>query len=70
MISFDSTNQIGSAGRMVMHIAPTGGFIMRPSNITKTLNPTLADIDTTVVAGGQARVEILILVMKHKQVYW
>lgn len=59
LISFDPTNQIGSAGHMIMNIEPTGGFIMRPSGISNTKKPHLKDIDTTVVAGGQGRVEIV-----------
>jgi len=59
LISFNPTNQIDSTGRMVMHIAPTGGFIMRPSNITNIVKPTLYDIDTTVLGSGQGRVEII-----------
>ncbi len=59
LISFDPTNQIDSIGRMIMHIAPTGGFIMRPSHTSNVMEPSLADIDTTVLAGGQGRVEII-----------
>ncbi len=62
-IIFDPTNQVGSAGRMVLNIAPTGGFIVRPSTIKGIfrdfVHPTLANIDMAILGGGESKVEII-----------
>lgn len=59
VISFDPTNQVGSAGRMILNIAQGGGFIVRPSKLVEGIKPHLADIDTTVLGGGESKVEII-----------
>jgi hypothetical protein len=58
-VRFDPTNEIGNAGRMVLYIAPTGGFIIRPHAISDILNPIFKHIDTTVLSNGFGRVEVV-----------
>ena len=59
VIRFDPTNQVGSTGRMILNIAPKGGFIIRPSQLREGVKAHLSDIDTRVLGGGIGKVEII-----------